>query len=66
MIVSGGRTAWTSSVEVNGISYPARYSFDGSWANNAKEDAAEVALQRLGIYPTPRSPHAQQHYGTIQ
>ncbi|KAF2219644.1 hypothetical protein BDZ85DRAFT_205634, partial [Elsinoe ampelina] len=63
----GGRTAWSSTVEVNGKTYHARYWYDGSYANNAKEDAAEVALQKLGIVPTPRSPYQPpSRYGTLQ
>ncbi|PNS14638.1 hypothetical protein CAC42_1660 [Sphaceloma murrayae] len=62
-----GRTAWSSSVEVNGKTYAARFWYDGSYANNAKEDAAEVALQRLGIVPTPRSPYQPPaRYGSLK
>ncbi|GAB7339831.1 hypothetical protein MBLNU457_6370t1 [Dothideomycetes sp. NU457] len=55
----GGRTAWSSTVSINGQGYSARYWYAGDHANNAREDAAEVALQRMGIIPTPRSPYAQ-------
>ncbi|GAB7339830.1 hypothetical protein MBLNU457_6370t2 [Dothideomycetes sp. NU457] len=56
---TGGRTAWSSTVSINGQGYSARYWYAGDHANNAREDAAEVALQRMGIIPTPRSPYAQ-------
>lgn len=46
--------------------HKARYWYDGSYVNNAREDAAEVALQRMGAIPTPRSPHqAQRFYGAV-
>ncbi|CAD0094801.1 unnamed protein product [Aureobasidium vineae] len=54
-----GRTAWSSVVEVNGCKHQARYWYDGDWVNNAREDAAEVALQRMGVVPIPRGPHAR-------
>jgi len=44
----GGRTAWSSTVIVSGQSISARYWYDGQYLNNAKEDAAEVALKVLG------------------
>lgn len=40
----GGRTAWSSSVIVQGKTFAARYWYDGPFVNNALEDAAEVAL----------------------
>ncbi|KAL5611724.1 hypothetical protein BROUX41_000701 [Berkeleyomyces rouxiae] len=43
----GGRTAWSSQVVVNGQSIAARFWYDGKNLNNAKEDAAEVALNYL-------------------
>ncbi|KAI9874052.1 MAG: hypothetical protein M1830_010251 [Pleopsidium flavum] len=52
----GGRTAWSSTVTIEGQNIAARYWYDGQYVNNAKEDAAEVALQQL---TTPQSPHAQ-------
>ncbi|KAA8572727.1 hypothetical protein MFRU_003g01370 [Monilinia fructicola] len=49
----GGRTAWSSTVTVQGQNISARYWYDGQYVNNAKEDAAEVALNRLsGSSPT--------------
>ncbi|KAB5566556.1 hypothetical protein GE09DRAFT_1284322 [Coniochaeta sp. 2T2.1] len=43
----GGRTAWSSRVTVHGSVHNARYWYDGKNLNNAKEDAAEVALTWL-------------------
>jgi hypothetical protein len=57
----GGRTAWSSTVTVNGQHIPARYWYDGQYVNNAKEDAAEVALQHLRVIPTPGSPPRRQY-----
>lgn len=44
---SGGRTAWSSVVDVEGNHYSARFWYDGSYQNNAREDAAEVAFSHL-------------------
>lgn len=44
---TGGRTAWSSTVTIAGATVLARYWYDGNHANNAKEDAAEVALIQL-------------------
>jgi hypothetical protein len=43
----GGRTAWSSTVTVQGQNISARYWYDGQYVHNAKEDAAEVALTFL-------------------
>jgi len=43
----GGRTAWSSTVTVQGQNISARFWYDGEHINNAKEDAAEVALKHL-------------------
>lgn len=51
--IIGGRTAWSSIVTVAGQRVPARFWYDGSYVNNAKEDAAEVALQKLGVTIVP-------------
>jgi hypothetical protein len=51
----GGRTAWSSTVTVQGQNISARYWYDGQYVNNAKEDAAEVALKHLNG-STPSSP----------
>ncbi|RMY80514.1 hypothetical protein D0864_06057 [Hortaea werneckii] len=52
----GGRTAWSCTVIVAGAHIGARYWYDGQFVNSAKEDAAEVALQRFGQLPTPPGP----------
>lgn len=62
-IAAGGRTAWSSIVTVEGQSISARYWYDGQYVENAREDAAEVALQRLGVTPTPSG--QQRHYGAL-
>ncbi|KAK4230125.1 hypothetical protein QBC38DRAFT_55515 [Podospora fimiseda] len=51
----GGRTAWSSSVEILGQIYHARYWYDGKNLNNAKEDAAEVALGWIRGTTSPNS-----------
>jgi len=43
----GSRTAWSCVVVVQGRSIRGRYWYDGQFLNNAREDAAEVALQFL-------------------
>ncbi|KAL2005876.1 hypothetical protein VTN00DRAFT_10369 [Thermoascus crustaceus] len=43
----GGRTAWSSIVVVQGREIAARFWYDGEYIDNAKEDAAERALQTL-------------------
>ncbi|KAF2763216.1 hypothetical protein EJ05DRAFT_472127 [Pseudovirgaria hyperparasitica] len=60
----GGRTAWSSVVTVQGEPIPARYWYDGQYVENAREDAAEVALQRLGATNGPLSPE-QRLYGGL-
>lgn len=49
--IAGGRTAWSSTVTVQGQNIAARYWYDGQFINNAKEDAAEVALKTLNQQP---------------
>ncbi|EGE84935.2 hypothetical protein BDBG_09298 [Blastomyces gilchristii SLH14081] len=49
----GGRTAWSSTVTIQGTSFAARYFYDGQNTNNAKEDAAEVALTALRSQSAP-------------
>lgn len=44
----GGRTAWSAVCELDGQSVNARYWYDGQYVNNAKEDAAEVMLIKVG------------------
>lgn len=56
---SGGRTAWSCDVQVLDKSYRSRFWYDGAYLNNAKEDAAEVALQQMGIIETPAAQRAR-------
>jgi hypothetical protein len=41
---TGGRTAWSTIAVINNTQYPARFWYDGSRIEQAKEDAAEMAL----------------------
>ena len=56
---------------IQGQHIPARFWYDGQYVNNAREDAAQMALQRLGQLPPTGVPPAQlQHqqqrnYGII-
>jgi len=43
----GGRTAWSSAVDVHGSTYNACFWYDGKYIENAKEDAANVAIERM-------------------
>jgi hypothetical protein len=63
----GGRTAWSCTVAIPGQRLvQARFWYDGQYVNNAKEDAAEVALQQLtGGGPGPGAgPNAGPRAGT--
>ena len=65
---TGGRTAWSCTVNVGGRVIQARYWYDGQYVNNAKEDAAETALQMLGQLPQPNGPqptHYQQQQRAV-
>lgn len=53
----GGRTAWSSTVTVYGQNIAARFWYDGKNLNNAKEDAAEMALN----YLTGSNPSSPAH-----
>ncbi|RKF77567.1 hypothetical protein GcM3_071007 [Golovinomyces cichoracearum] len=44
-----GRTAWSSTVTVQGLKFSARYWYDGHYVYNAVEDVAELALKQLSI-----------------
>lgn len=56
----GGRTAWSCTAVISGLlDAPARFWYDGQYVNNAREDAAQVALQKLGVLPAPPMPQAQ-------
>ncbi|KAL2119802.1 hypothetical protein VTJ04DRAFT_6763 [Mycothermus thermophilus] len=41
----GGRTAWSSQVIIGTHKFPARFWYDHKNVNNAKEDAAELAVK---------------------
>lgn len=59
----GGRTAWSVQAIVQGVVISARYWYDGQFINNAKEDAAEVALKLIqnSLSQLPQMiPQAQQ------
>lgn len=45
--IAGGRTAWSSIVCINGVNYPAKFWYDGEYAEQSKHDAAESALRIL-------------------
>lgn len=51
-------------MNVQGQHIQARFWYDGQYVNNAKEDAAQMALQRFGQIPAngvpPSSPAQQQ------
>jgi hypothetical protein len=54
---TGGRTAWSYTVDVEDWNVPARFWYDGANISNAREDAAEVMLTRLkspNVYGRPR------------
>lgn len=59
----GGRTAWTSSVSVFGSVHRARFWYDGKNLQNAKDDAAEVALNWLDAVSAPCSPATSRSSG---
>ncbi|KLJ12119.1 hypothetical protein EMPG_12764 [Blastomyces silverae] len=64
---SSGRTAWSSTVTIQGSIFAARYFYDGQNTNNAKEDAAEVALTALRSQAAPStSSFAGQLYAQNQ
>lgn len=57
----GGRTAWSCIVIVAGLTIAATFWYDGKYLDQAREDAAEVALQTLGVIPFP--PHIDRPGG---
>lgn len=59
----GGRTAWSTVAVVNGSPYAARFWYDGAYMEQAKEDAAEIALRKLTGYTDPTvEPPPASHY----
>ncbi|KAG9202003.1 hypothetical protein G6514_005199 [Epicoccum nigrum] len=60
----GGRTAWSTIAVVNGMHYPARFWYDGARIEQAKEDAAEIALRQLtGCTDPKEQPPPAAQYG---
>ncbi|CAK4024282.1 Hypothetical predicted protein [Lecanosticta acicola] len=59
----GGRTAWSCETIIAGKTFRARFWYDGHYVHNAREDAAQVALENLGVLPLPpqRQPQPSQH-----
>ncbi|KAL5372622.1 hypothetical protein DPSP01_013374 [Paraphaeosphaeria sporulosa] len=49
----GGRTAWSSIVLIQGAQYSARFWYSGERLEQAREDAAEMALRNLTGYTKP-------------
>jgi hypothetical protein len=61
---TGGRTAWSTIAVVNGTPYPARFWYDGAFMEQAKEDAAEMALRKLtGCTDQNSQPPPASQYG---
>ncbi|KAF2774536.1 hypothetical protein EJ03DRAFT_347131 [Teratosphaeria nubilosa] len=58
----GGRTAWSCEVVVGQQTIRARYWYDGQYVANAREDAAEVALQLYGVLPAPPGPQPTHYH----
>ncbi|KAF2864405.1 hypothetical protein K470DRAFT_267254 [Piedraia hortae CBS 480.64] len=56
----GGRTAWSCTVQVGPHFFEARHWYDGQYVHNAREDAAERALQAFGQLPVPKPMFPQQ------
>ena len=57
---AGGRTAWSCVITMQNTTFPARFWYDGQYVNNAREDAAEKALQALGVVPAPAAQQTTQ------
>ncbi|OKO99194.1 hypothetical protein PENSUB_8581 [Penicillium subrubescens] len=60
--LQGGRTAWSSNLTIQGEIISARYWYDGQYINNAKEDAAEVAVKKLNEQPRSSTVYPGQLY----
>jgi hypothetical protein len=64
----GGRTAWSCTIDIQGTPVQARFWYDGQYVNQAREDAAQVALERLGQIPrsgvNPTQQLQQSYQGT--
>ena len=51
---------------INGQQIPARNWYSGEHVNNAKEDAAELALRRLGVSNVPGGTSTTQSGGNCE
>jgi len=61
---TGGRTAWSTIAVVNNVQYPARFWYDGAFMEQAREDAAEIALRKLtGCIDQNSQPPPASQYG---
>ncbi|KAG5949447.1 hypothetical protein E4U53_005876 [Claviceps sorghi] len=58
----GGRTAWSSRVTVHGQTLAARYWYDGKNLNNAREDAAECAINWLAAATFQSNKQSWRHW----
>ncbi|KAF2475748.1 uncharacterized protein BDR25DRAFT_177809, partial [Lindgomyces ingoldianus] len=58
----GGRTAWSSIAVVDGVSYSARFWYDGAYSGQAREDAAEIALAAIRPAPNATTSAPQSSY----
>ncbi|KAF2188637.1 hypothetical protein K469DRAFT_565394, partial [Zopfia rhizophila CBS 207.26] len=58
----GGRTAWSSLAVVQGIPYSARFWYDGAYMEQAREDAAEVAMRHLTGTQTTSASQSTTYY----
>ncbi|KAF1926493.1 uncharacterized protein M421DRAFT_7096 [Didymella exigua CBS 183.55] len=61
----GGRTAWSTIAVINNTQYPARFWYDGSRIEQAKEDAAEIALCNLKKSLERQRPSASQYQRSL-
>lgn len=53
-------------MNIGGQHIAARYWYDGQYVNNAREDAAERALQALGQMAPPQGPQPSQYQAQVQ
>ncbi|KAE8148399.1 hypothetical protein BDV25DRAFT_18888 [Aspergillus avenaceus] len=62
----GGRTAWSSYVTLPGRQLQGRYWYDGAYIDNAKEDAAEVAMIFINRAQSQQSKSSPPFPGSIE
>jgi hypothetical protein len=48
---TGGRTAWSATVELQGQTFSARFWYDGQHVDNAREDVADLVLTYIKSSP---------------